>query len=148
MKQITLYGPADMREALADSSRALWLEMTPFQPNFRTENDLRILRDSSSPERKRCGVFRSAPLHEILYLLTEDLLNMAVFSQISEKDLQRVAETTGKPLYLMADPTEKQLPQKERAYAVTGLCFTAEPSEDVQNQLKKPWLLLAADKKK
>ena len=116
------------------------LECRPFRKNSVNESDLKKIREQA-PAAARFGIFDAAPLNQLLYLLSEDLLNGAFLGNIGEKDLRRVAETLRKPLYLEGTCKEKEVIQREQRMPIAGHFFLSMPDEEILPILNKPYIL-------
>ena len=77
------------RPCAADND-GLLLDFIPFRKNSVTETDAKEIRNALPAENLRFGFFDRPSLNQLLYLLSEDLINGAVIANIAEKDLRRV----------------------------------------------------------
>ena len=116
------------------------LECRPFRKNSVNESDLKKIREQA-PLSPRWGIFDAAPLNQLLYLLSEDLLNGALIGSVGEKDLRRIAETLRKPLYLEGTCKEKEVILREQRMPIAGHFFSALPEEEILQILTKPYIL-------
>lgn len=117
-----------------------FLECRPFHHNSVNESDLKKIRDQV-PKSSRFGIFDTAPLNQLLYLLSEDLLNGAILSRIEEKELRRIAETIRKPLYLEGTCKEKETILREQRMPIAGHFFLNLPDTETLRILNKPYIL-------
>lgn len=123
-----------------NKSEGYMLECRPFHKNSVNESDLKKIR-GKVPTSFRFGLFDAAPLNQLLYLLSEDLLNGALLSRIGEQDLRRIAETIRKPLYLEGTCKEKEMILREQRMPITGHFFLSLPETEILEILNKPYLL-------
>lgn len=138
-----------IRPEHTNSGDGFLLECRPFRKNSVNESDLKKIREQI-PLSARWGIFDAAPLNQLLYLLSEDLLNGAFLGSIEEKDLRRIAETIRKPLYLEGTCKEKDAILREQRMPIAGHFFLSLPDAEILQILNKPYILSmnAVDKTK
>lgn len=129
-----------IRPEHTNSGDGFLLECRPFRKNSVNESDLKKIREQI-PLSARWGIFDAAPLNQLLYLLSEDLLNGAFLGNIEEKDLRRIAETIRKPLYLEGTCKEKDAILREQRMPIAGHFFLVLPDEEILQVLNKPYIL-------
>ena len=132
------------RPCAADND-GLLLDFIPFRKNSVTETDAKEIRNALPAENLRFGFFDRPSLNQLLYLLSEDLINGAVIANIAEKDLRRVAETTGRPIFLDGTCKAAEAIEKEQRMPIFGHFFQAPPDEDILKILTKPYILSIND---
>lgn len=144
MKPLILADFVRAEHSIAKADGVL-LDFIPFRKNSVTEADAKQIRSTVSQNALRFGFFDRPSLNQLLYLLSEDLINGAVIANIGEKDLRRVAETTGRPLFLDGTCKPAEAIEKEQRMPIFGHFFQTPPDEEVLEILTKPYILSVND---
>lgn len=140
MSILILSGPIPPNKVI-DFADGVLLEFSPFHKNSVNETDARKIKKLLPDNAFRCGIFDSAPRNQLLYLMSEDLINAALVSHISEPDLRRIDETMRKPIFLEGTCKSANTIQREQRLPIKGHFFLSMPDDDVRQVLTKPYIL-------
>lgn len=140
MRPYLFTGPLRPNEVPPDAEGVL-LDFIPFRKNSVSEADAKKIKDFLPASAHRLGFFDRPGLNQLLYLLSEDLINGAIIANIGEKDLRRVAETTKKPLFSDGTCKDADTILREQRMPVFGHYFQILPEREILSVLKKPWIL-------
>lgn len=140
MSILILSGPCGPQEATTNSDGIL-LEFTPFRKKSVNEADARKIKEQYPQATYRLGIFDAAPLNQLLYLMSEDLINGALISHIGEADLRRICETLHQPIFLEGTCKSAETIQREQRMPIQGHFFLALPDEEILTVLNKPYML-------
>lgn len=116
-------------------------ECTPFFRHCLCESEVKALRRQTR-EKQRCyGHFVGSPLQQILYYFEENLIDGAILSHISDRDLHRLAETVQKPLFLEETIATETAAERRERQPATGLCLPHTTHRKLLRAQKKPYIL-------
>jgi hypothetical protein len=145
MKAKIILGPAVNESALRKISALhpdfYVLDFTPFHRNCATEATAKEIKKALPVKTQLIGAFSKNPVQQILYLLTENIIDLAFCSNCSERDLLRIAETTKKPLIRTVDHMDSATVFRDERQTGTYLYFPKTPDLQILNDLKKPYIL-------
>lgn len=128
-------------ENVTEREDGILLDFRPFRRNSVNEVDARKIQKSLPKDRYRWGIFDVPLLRQLLYLFSEDLINGALLSRISEKDLFRLSESFACPIFIEGTCQAAETIQKEQRLPINGHFFGNIPEEDVLSILNKPYIL-------
>lgn len=117
------------------------LDFTPFCQRSVNEASARRIKTALDPKTKLIGVFSDATVNQILYLFTENILDLALCPKLSERDLRRIAETTRKPLIRAVDSPKSAAIEQAARLTGTYLYITKLPEREVLKKFSKPYIL-------
>ncbi|MBR5328742.1 MAG: hypothetical protein IKV45_00885 [Firmicutes bacterium] len=140
MSILILSGPCGPQETITNSD-GLLLEFTPFHKKSVNETDARKIKAQYPQATYRLGIFDAAPLNQLLYLMSEDLINGALISRIGEADLRRICETSHRPIFLEGTCKSTETIQREQRLPIQGHFFLALPDKETLAILNKPYIL-------
>lgn len=148
MKPKIIFGPAvneNVFRKIASFRPAFYvLDFTPFQQDCATEASAKKVRRQLSEETGLIAVFSGNPVNQILYLLTEDIADIAFCFNYGERDLLRIAETAQKPLIRAVETSEPAAIRRAAGQTGTYLYFPEKPGRDLLKTLSKPYILQAS----
>ena len=136
-----LAGPICPKHCEATDTDGFLLDFIPFHRHSITETDAKKIKKTVFENILRIGIFDRPGRNQLLYLLSENLINGAIIANISEKDLRRVAESTGKPVFLDGTCKPAETIEKEQCMPIFGHYFQTPPDEEITKILTKPYLL-------
>lgn len=138
---VLIFTEVQRREEKFDFYDGVLLNFRPFRRNSLNEVDARKIRDAL-PKGSLCwGIFDAPGLCQLLYLLSEDLINGALVSRLSERELHRLRESYAKPIFTEGTCKTAEAIQREQRLPMAGHFFWNIPEEDVLSVLEKPYIL-------
>ena len=114
------------------------LEFTPFCPDWISETKARQLKAGLDPNVGVIGVFGTGSVNQMLYLLSEGIVDLVYCPGLAPRDQLRITETRPNPLILSADANSVGFGGAVPRY----FCFSFLPAEEVLKSLLLPYLLI------
>lgn len=115
------------------------LEFTPFCPDWISETKAKQLKAGLDPNIGVIGVFGGGSVNQILYLLSEGIVDLVYCPGLAPRDQLRIAETRPNPLIL---PASAANPVGFGGAVPRYHCFSVLPAEEVLKSLPLPYLLI------
>lgn len=113
------------------------LDFEPFRAGSISSFDASKMREQADSRLLLIGCFEQINLNQLLYLLTENILDGAVIARVDEKNFRHVAEISKKPLFIKADGFSPAAVEAAERLPVKGLFFKEPPAEEVSEIIKK-----------